>query len=326
MRAIVIKRPGGPEALAIEERPDPKAEAGHVLIEVKAFGLNHAEVYFRSGAWGEAAAITGIECAGVVKADPSGRFRPGQTVVALVGGMGRSLNGSYAELTLVPASNVAAVETGLSWVDLAAIPESYGTAWSALVGVLGLERDQTLVVRGATSALGQAAVNIAADLGAQVIGTTRRSSRAGLVEAAGARTVMIEEPDLSKILRRERSEGVDAVLDIIGTSTLLDSLAMLKRGGEACLVGFLGGGEPLTLQPVFQIPSARRLSVFASALVTGGADFPLSEIPFQSFADKAASGAYRAKPAHVFGFDEIREAHRLLESGDAQGKIVVSVG
>ncbi|TWB82367.1 NADPH:quinone reductase-like Zn-dependent oxidoreductase [Nitrospirillum amazonense] len=326
MKAIVIKQYGGPEVLAIEERPDPVARAGHVLIEVKAFGLNHAEIYFRRGAWGEVAEISGIECAGLVRSDPSGQFRPGQTVVGLVGGMGRSLNGSYAELTLVPVSNVVAVETDLSWEDLAALPESYATAWSAIISILKLKRGQTLVIRGATSALGQAAVNIAADLGVLAIGTTRRYARAGLIEAAGAHAAMIEGPELSTTLRREHKDGVDAVLDIVGNSTVLDSLAMLKRDGEVCLIGFLGGGEPLSLQPVFNIPSGRRLSVFASALVLGGSEFPLSEVPFQSLIDKATSGAYRATPAHVFGFDDIREAHSLMESGDAKGKIVVSLG
>ncbi|WP_448950851.1 zinc-binding dehydrogenase [Labrys neptuniae] len=325
MRAIVIKRHGGPEVLAIEERPDPEPAVGYVLIEVKAFGLNHAEIYMRSGAWGEMPEISGIECVGLVRADPTGQFRPGQTVVALVGGMGRSLNGSYAELTLVPATNVVAIETRLSWEELAAIPESYATAWSALIGILQIERGQMLVVRGATSALGQAAVNIAVDEGIRVIGTTRRPLRAGLIEAIGAQAVMIEEPDLPKTLRQQHEEGVDAVLDIVGNSTALGSLTMLRRGGELCLVGFLGGGETLNLQPVFQIPSGRRLSVFASALVLGGSEFPLAEVPFQSFVDKATTGTYRAKPAHVFGFDEISKAHRLMESGDAKGKIVVTV-
>ncbi len=120
MRAIVIKQYGGPEVLAIEERPDPQPQAGHVVIEVKAFGLNHAEVYFRRGAWGDVAEISGIECVGLVRSDPDGRFAPGQKVMAIVGGMGRSLNGSYAELVRVPATNVAAVTSDLPWEALAA--------------------------------------------------------------------------------------------------------------------------------------------------------------------------------------------------------------
>jgi NADPH2:quinone reductase len=96
MRAIVIKQYGGPEVLALEARPEPESTPGHVIIEVKAFGLNRAEIYMRSGAWGDVAEISGIECVGVVRSDPEGRLAPGQKVAALMGGMGRLINGSYA--------------------------------------------------------------------------------------------------------------------------------------------------------------------------------------------------------------------------------------
>src|SRR5579883_1297138 len=325
MRAIVIKQYGGPDVLAIEERPDPRPEPGHVVIEVKAFGLNHAEIYFRKGVWGDVAEISGIECVGLVKSDPDGRFAPGQKVMALVGGMGRSINGSYAELAQVPAANVVAVKSELPWEDLAAIPESYATAWTAVFGILELKAGQTIVIRGATSALGQAAVNIAAHEGARVIATTRKAGRAALLEALGAREVLLEAPELSKRLRERHPRGIDAVLDIVGNTTVLDSLAMLRRGGRICEVGFLGGGGPLVLEPVFQMPSGTHLSVFASALVTGSSEFPLAEIPFQTIVGRAAEGTYRAKPAKVFRFEQIQDAHRLMESNEAGGKIVVKL-
>jgi NADPH:quinone reductase len=325
MRAIVIKQYGGPEVLAIEQRPDPKPEAGHVVIEVKAFGLNHAEIYFRKGAWGDVAEISGIECVGVVVADPERRFVPGQKVMALVGGMGRSINGSYAELVRVPSSNVVAVETELRWEELAAIPESYATAWTSLVGILALAKDQTVAIRGATSALGQAAVNIATLLGARVIATTRNAARAAMLEQLGANEVLLDSPELANRIRERRPEGIDAVLDIVGNTTALDSLAMLRRGGHLCLVGFLGGGGPLALEPVLQMPSGRHFSVFASALVTGTSEFPLAEIPFQTIVDRVAAGAYKAKPAKVFRFEDIQDAHRLMETNQAGGKIVVRV-
>jgi NADPH:quinone reductase-like Zn-dependent oxidoreductase len=325
MRAIVIKQYGGPEVLALEERRAPEAKPGHVIIEVKAFGLNHAEVYFRKGAWGDVAEISGIECVGVVKADPDGRLKPGQKVLAIVGGMGRSFNGSYAELVSVPSSNVAAIQTDLPWEDLAAIPESYATAWTSLCGILAVKAGMTVLIRGATSALGQAAVNIAAQIGARVIATTRNAKRGPMLEALGAKEVLLESTELSQRVRERHPQGIDAVLDIVGNTTVLDSLAMLRRGGEACLVGFLGGGGPLSLEPVFQMPSGVRFSVFASAIVTGNAEFPLSEIPFQDIVDRVASGAYRAKPAKVFRFDDIQAAHRLMESNEASGKIVVRV-
>ncbi|MDR3468116.1 MAG: zinc-binding dehydrogenase [Xanthobacteraceae bacterium] len=325
MRAIVIKQYGGPEVLAIEERPDPEPAPGHVVIDVKAFGLNQAEIYFRKGAWGDVAEISGIECAGVVRADPQGRFAPGQTVVAVVGGLGRSLNGSYAEQVRVPASNVAAVTTDLSWEALAAIPESYATAWTALCGILDLRTAQTVLIRGATSALGQAAVNIAAERGARVIATTRNPRRAPQLEALGAAAVMVEAPDLATRIRERHPDGIDAALDIVGHTTILDSLASLRRGGHACLVGFLGGGGPLTMDPIFQMPSGTHLSVFGSALVTGTPSFPLSEIPFQDIVDRVSAGIYKAQPARVFRFEEIQAAHRLLESHEANGKVVVRI-
>src|SRR5204862_7935943 len=117
--------------------------------------------------------------------DADGRFTPGQTVMALVGVLGRSINGSYAEQVCVPATNVVAVDSDLSWEDLAAIPESYATAWTGLMGILGLGKDQIVAIRGATSALGQAAVNIAKHIGARVIATTRNSSRAAMLDALG---------------------------------------------------------------------------------------------------------------------------------------------
>ena len=141
MRAIVIKQYGGPDVLTIEERPDPKPESGQVVIEVKAFGVNHAETHMREGKWPEIAEISGIECTGLVKADPSGRYSSGQKVVAFMGGMGRSIGGSYAEFTRVPLSNVIRVETELAWEELAAIPESYATGGSACTATLLLPKD-----------------------------------------------------------------------------------------------------------------------------------------------------------------------------------------
>ena len=325
MRAIVIKQHGGPEVLAIEQRPDPTPTPEEVLIDVKAFGLNHAEVYFRSGAWGDVAEITGIECVGTVRHDPMELFRRGQKVAAIVGGLGRTLNGSYAEKVAVPRSNVVAFESDLPWETLAAIPESYATAWTALIGILKVNAGDTVLIRGATSALGQAAVNVAAGVDARVIATTRKEERAPLLRKIGAHEVLIESPQLSNRVLASRPEGVDAVLDVVGNTTVLDSLAALRRGGTVCEVGFLGGGGPLTVEPIFQIPSGRHFTVFASALVTGSAEFPLSEIPLQTIVDRVAAGEYKAQPARVFRFDQIQEAHRVMEAGTATGKLVVTL-
>ncbi|GLS23589.1 alcohol dehydrogenase [Labrys miyagiensis] len=323
MRAIVIKQYGGPDVLSIEERPDPKPQPGHVLIEVKAFGVNHAETHMREGNWPEATEISGIECVGLVKADPDGRLAPGQKVVAFMGGLGRSINGSYAELTSVPAGNVLPVKTGLAWDTLAAIPESYATAWAALHGNLDLKAGQTLVIRGATSALGQAALNIAAHAGARVIATTRNPQRAETLEALGAREVVLEAPDLPQRVRDRHPQGVDAVLELVGNSTVVGSLAMIRRHGRLCLAGFLGGLDPIPIfMPVMQLPSGVHFSFFGSFMF-GAPAFPTSEVPMQAIVERVEDGTYKAEPARVFRFEEIREAHRLMEAGAANGKIVV---
>jgi NADPH2:quinone reductase len=325
MRSIVIRQYGGPEELTLAERPEPQPKPGHVVVEVKAFGLNRAEIYMRSGAWGDVAEITGIECVGTVRSDPDGRFTPGQKVTALMGGMGRTIAGSYAELVSAPATNVAPIATNLSWEDFAAIPESYATAWSCLHGNLRIGPGQTVVIRGATSALGQAAISIAVDAGARVIATTRSGRKRNMLEAHGAAEVLIDPGELARRLRQSHPRGVDAVLDIVGNSTVLDSLAMVRRYGHVCLVGLLDHAAPIAnFNPLFQMPfGGVHLSTFVSAFTYGTEDFPLTEVPLQAIVDRVAAGAYKAAPARVFRFEEIREAHRLMEANEANGKIVV---
>src|ERR1700761_2791955 len=157
MRAILRTGFGGPEVLVIREMPEPEPKDGHAVIEVKAFGLNHAELHMRKGEWAEIADVSGIECVGVVRSCPGGEFAPGTKVAALMGGLGRTINGSYAELTRAPVTNVAAIESGLSWAELAAIPESYATAWTCLFRNLDVSGTSTGRRRGAPTGRHRAA-------------------------------------------------------------------------------------------------------------------------------------------------------------------------
>src|ERR1041385_5152659 len=186
MRASVISKYGDPEVLKEERLPIPTADRGQVVVRVRAIGLNHAELYMRRGDWGDVAKVTGIECAGEVHADGDGKLAPGRRVVAIVGGMGRSIKGSYAEYVCVPATNVVPIDTSLSWQDLAAIPEVYATAWVCLHRQLGIVRGETLLVRGGTSAVGQAAIDVARDLGVKVLATTRSRERFALIRSQSA--------------------------------------------------------------------------------------------------------------------------------------------
>jgi len=324
MRAIVLEKFGGVDSLVYKEIPDPEPKAGHVVIEVKAFGLNHAEMHMRRGEWAEAAKVIGIECVGLVKVCPGGEFPVGAKVAALMGGLGRTINGSYAEYTRAPASNVALIESDLPWAELAAIPETYATAWTCLFRNLEIAKDQLLVIRGATSSFGQAAVNMAVNAGARVIATTRNKQRFTMLEELGAERVELEGPDLSK--RIAEAKRLDAVLDLVGNSTILDSLAMLRRGGRACLAGWLGGLAPIKdFNPLAQMPSGVYLTFFGS-FVFGTPGFPLSDVPLQEIAQQVAAGRLKAKPTRVFGFEEIHEAHRVMEAGEAGGKMVVVHG
>src|SRR5215469_11713013 len=325
MKAIIISSYGGPEVLTVADLPDPVPAAGEVLISVKAFGLNHAEGYMRGGVFGEVAKVTGIECAGTVVADPSGRLAAGTAVVAILGGMGRTRNGSYAELVTVPASNVVPVATSLSWTDLVALPEVYATAWAGLHQNLGLRPGQTVLVRGATSSLGQAAVNVAAEYGATVIATTRRPDRAGLLRGIGAADVLIEDGQLARQVEA-RGDEVDCVFDLVGNSVLRDSLQVVRTRGRVCQLGFLGGLDPVTdFNPIADLPTGVQFSFYGSAFVLGTESFPLAEIPLAEIIAKAEAGRYQAKPVRVFGFDEIVAAHRAMEEGLAAGKMTVAV-
>lgn len=321
MRAILRTGFGGPDVLVIREIPEPEPQAGHAVIQVKAFGLNHAELHMRKGEWAEIADVSGIECVGVVKSCPGGEFPVGAKVAALMGGLGRTINGSYAEFTRAPVTNVAAIESGLPWADLAALPETYATAWTCLFRNLETQPGQTLVIRGATSSFGQAAVKLAVNAGAKVIATSRSRERFPLLEGLGVERAELEVPDLST--RIAEAKELDAVLDLIGNSTILDSLRMLRRGGRACLAGWLGGLAPIAdFNPLLQMASGVYLTFFGS-FVFGTPGFPLSDVPLRQIAEDVATGRLEARPSRVFRFEDIREAHRVMEANEAGGKIVV---
>jgi len=165
---------------------------------------------------------------------------------------------------------------------------------------------------------------MAVDAGVRVIATTRGPERVALLEQLGAERVETEEPELSK--RIAEAKKPDAVLDLVGNSTILDSLAMLRRGGRACLAGWLGGLAPIKdFNPLLQMSSGVYLTFFGS-FVFGTPEFPLSDVPLQEIAQQVAAGRLKAKPARVFGFEEIREAHHVMEANEAGGKMVIVHG
>lgn len=319
MNAIVITKFGGPEVLEHRIVPKPTVSIGEVLVAVKAFGLNHAEMHMRKGEWDEWNPVTGLECVGIVEACPGGEFRVGETVVGVMGGLGRNRPGGYGEFAAVPVTNVIAVQTSLSWHELAAIPETYITVWSCLFTVLDLQQGESILIRGATSTLGQAAVNLAVSAGARVTATTRRQERFELLRRMGAKETIIEQAGLDLI----HAEAFDKVLNLIGNRVLLESINLTKTGGRMLQAGWLGGLDPIKdFNPMLQVKSGVHFSLFHGK-VLGSSGFPFSKVPLQRIVQQIENGEWEAKPTHVFEYQKIRQAHEILDSGDAGGKIVV---
>ena len=324
MRAVVFNSYGGPEVLQITQVDIPKPKGNQVLIQVKAFGINRAELYMRHGVWGDVAPISGIECVGQVVHDPRGQLPAGQTVATFMGGLARSMNGCYAEYVAAPADHVYPLSTRLSWEELATLPQSYATAWYCLRHNLNLSTKQSLLIRGATSALGQAALHLARHQGATVIASTRDRAKAKRLTQQGATHIVIDDGQLSPQLRSLYANGVDAVLDLVGNHSLIDSLRSCRPGGYVCQAGFLGGPAPIAFNPITDLPSRVNLNFFASFSL-GLADFPPSVIPLQQLVQQAEQGHYPTEPGHVFPLEQIRDAHRLMASNQSQGKIVITL-
>ncbi|KAI1388508.1 alcohol dehydrogenase zinc-binding domain protein [Hypoxylon trugodes] len=321
MKAITIPTFGGPEVLSYTTVPKSTPILGEALIHVRAFGVNHAEMHMRKGEWDEWNPITGLECVGIVETCPGGEFPVGAKVAGVMGGLGRSRPGSYGEFVTVPVENVILIEdTKLPWEELAALPEVYCTAWSCLFTVLDLQRGETLLIRGATSTIGQAALNLAADASALVTATTRREERLEWLRGMGATDAVLEQSGLDQQLQTRR---FDKTLNLVGNRVLLESIRLTRTGGRMLQAGWLGGLAPVEdFNPMVQMESGVHFSLFHSK-VLGTPDFPLSAIPLQDIVRKIENGVWDAKPAKVFEYGDIHSAHKMLDSHDAGGKIVV---
>jgi NADPH:quinone reductase-like Zn-dependent oxidoreductase len=324
MKAIVVEHAGAPDVLQIRTLPRPQPRPGWVLIQVKAFGLNRSEMFTRQGLSPGVTfpRVLGIECVGIVKAAPETNFAVGQTVAAVMGGMGRAYDGGYAEYTLVPASQVIPLHTTLPWELLAAIPETYLTAWGSLFDAMEVQPGQSLLVRGGTSSVGMAAITLAKDKGLQVLATTRNEEKREALREHGADDVVIDTGQVAGEVKRRVPGGVNGVLELIGTVTLLDSLQAVAPKGIVCFTGLLANAWVLhEFEPMAALPSTVKLTTYQTETVTAAN----STQALQQIVDGVAAGRYHVSVDRVFHFNEIVEAHRYMEENRAKGKLVVVV-
>lgn len=321
MKAVVLHAPGGPEALTIEDRPVPVPRPGEVLIRVEAFGLNRSELFTRQGHSPDVAfpRILGIEAVGTVADAPGGEFEHGQSVATVMGGMGRAFDGGYAEYTCVPAGQVRAFRRHLPWDRLGALPEMLQTAWGALFRGLRLQRGDRLLIRGGTTSVGLAACSMARAHGAEVGATSRHAGSDVLVRGSGAHQFFIDDGKIADMVRQTWAGGADKVLELVGTTTLADSLAAVREPGIVCMTGMVGNRWSLAdFAPMDVIPTGVSLTTYSG----GVQDF--LAMPLQALIDQVEIGELPVRIARVFGMHSIVEAHRLMESNQAGGKIVVT--
>lgn len=322
MKAVVLTEPCRADEMTLVDVPVPKVRPGWVLIHVKAFGINHSEILLRqfevAQPYIRTPIIPGIECVGEI-ADPSDSgFYCGQRVIALMGGMGRSFNGSYAEYALLPVSHVFAVDSKLSWSEFAAIPETFYTAFGSLKSSLQLAEKDVLLIRGGTSTIGIAALQLAKAIGATTVSTTRSDEKADLLRKYGADDVVLEGKDFGRRFLERYPAGATKILELIGASTLRESLRITAVHGIVCHTGLLGGVFGLKdFDPIKEIPSGVYLTGFYS-------NNPTKEI-IEEMMSLIDGAEIRPIIARQFLFDQIADAHNLAEQRGVIGKIVVTL-
>lgn len=314
MKAIVLRHPGGPTALSYEDVPVPKIKEGWTLLKVKGFGINRSEIFTRNG-WSPSVKlprILGIECVGeVVETTDPKRLQKGQIVVSVMGGMGRAFDGSYAEYTLLPNNHIYSVNTQLDIEDLAAVPETYGTAYGSLLK-LHLDDADSLLIRGATSGVGVAAGKLARAMAPSIklAGSTRHLEKADELKKAG-----FDEVVLDKDNQLQTDKKYDRILELVGALSLPNSMQFIKDDGITCVTGELGGVWDLThFEPISQL-NGGYLTSFESG--------SLNQQKFDDLFDIINENQIDVSPTKTFDLKHTADAQAYLDSHDSFGKVVV---
>jgi NADPH:quinone reductase len=325
MIAIGIKTPGGPEVLAPERRDVPAPGSREVLIRVEAAGVNRPDVLQRKGHYAPppgASDIPGLEVAGrVVACGPSvTRWRVGDSICALVAG------GGYAEYTVAPEEQCLPIPAGLTAIEAAALPEAFFTVWTNVFERGRLTAGERLLVHGGSSGIGTTAIQLARAFDAVVYATAGSAEKCRACEALGAaRAINYREEDFVDVIRTATDgRGVDVVLDMVGGDYVARNLSVLATDGRLVQIAFLKGSTAtIDLGDVMR----RRLTITGSTLrprspaEKGAIAAALKERVWPLL----ASGAIRPVIHAVVPLEGAAAAHRLMESSEHIGKIVLEV-
>lgn len=326
MKAVVITKPGAPEVLQIRERPTPEPGAGELLIKVFAAGVNRPDVAQRKGHYppppGASPDIPGLEISGVVErlGKDCLTSKVGDKVCALVSGAG------YSEYSSVPEGQCLPIPRGLSFVEAASLPETFFTVWSNVFDRGRLGHDETLLVHGGSSGIGVAAIQMAKAWGATVYVTAGSDEKCIFCEKLGAEKAINYKTKNFKeeIKTLTANKGIDVILDMIGADYTPENLEILREEGRLVLINSMKGDE--TTIKLSQI-MRKRLTITGSLLRPRPTGFK------SSIAAKLKehvwpwleSGKVRPIVFETFPLEKAADAHRLIESSQHIGKIVLTI-
>lgn len=315
MNAVVIYQAGGPEQLKYEDVPTPEVKRGWSLVKIKGFGINHSEIFTRKGLslTVKFPRILGIECVGIIDktSDPK-RLSVGQKVISIMGEMGRAFDGSYAEYALLPNKQLYPIKTDLDWATLAALPETYYTAFGSLLN-LKIQETDTVLVRGGTSGVSIAFTKLlkAKYPKLYLAGTSRNLAKEKQMLIAGYDEVIIDQDG-----KLQTNKKFNKILELIGPKTEKDSFKHTKEEGIVCSTGQLGNQWYLkNFDPIIDIAPNAYLTSFYSNNV--------DQKKIEQMLDSVKKYHVNAKPEKIFDLAHVADAHRYLESKHSFGKVVV---
>jgi len=324
MRAVVAPDAGGTDALRIIERPRPVPNPGEVLVRVHATAVNRADIMQSRGQYPPPAGVTdilGLEVAGeVADARGSDRWSAGDRIMAVVPG------GGYAEWACVPADQLMAVPDGMDLTTAAACPEVFLTAHLALVTLGGLAAGETALVHAGASGVGTAAVQIACEIGATVIATSRSADRLRSANELGARPLVVTDGEFAARVREMTDgAGADVILDLVGAAYWADNVASLARGGRLVLIGMVGGRRTeLDLAALYAVNATVIASTLRARPATEKASFVAAFARWGL--PRLADGRLRPIIDRVMALEDVAEAHRLVAGDRVVGKVVLTTG